>query len=129
MRAWHRNNLERHKEMSDKWLNTVRESGLTNKRVQALKNKYGLTEQQYLTILQQQDYKCVICETPVVDTGLRAGRYSATIDHNHINGAVRGILCNWCNTSIARFNDEPAMLHRAAKYLEERGEGIPLPPS
>ena len=42
------------------------------------------------------------------------------IDHNHLTGIVRGLLCNDCNTGISKFKDNPQWLRAAALYLEQR---------
>jgi hypothetical protein len=36
--------------------------------------------------------------------------------------APRGMLCNACNTSLGRFRDDPAVIRRAAQYLEDDAE-------
>jgi hypothetical protein len=57
---------------------------------------------------------CNIC-----DTRDSRGRWGGLhIDHDHATGVVRGVLCNDCNLGLGRFRDEPALLRKAADYLE-----------
>ena len=44
---------------------------------------------------------------------------SFSVDHNHKTGAVRGLLCGSCNRALGLFHDNPALLRKAATYLEE----------
>jgi hypothetical protein len=41
------------------------------------------------------------------------------IDHDHGTGKVRGLLCRDCNQGIGRFHDNPAILRKAADYIEQ----------
>jgi hypothetical protein len=45
------------------------------------------------------------------------------LDHDHKTGRVRGWLCLLCNTALGRFKDDPALLRRAAEYLEKHHGG------
>lgn len=44
---------------------------------------------------------------------------SAVVDHCHISGKVRGILCNECNRGLGYFHDNKESLMNAAQYLTE----------
>ena len=39
-------------------------------------------------------------------------------DHDHRTGEWRGLLCSRCNQAVGLFADNPALLRRAADYLE-----------
>ena len=89
------------------------------KRTASISNihhKYGITLEQYNTLLAKQDYKCAICgknETEDV-----YGRVLC-IDHNHENGKIRGVLCHSCNRGLGMFHDNIDILNGAIKYLEK----------
>jgi hypothetical protein len=40
------------------------------------------------------------------------------IDHCHITGKVRGLLCHKCNKGIGLLGDDPARVAAALNYLE-----------
>ena len=52
-------------------------------------------------IRKAQGNKCVLCGGSFSDAKLvkkkLVPKLVATLDHNHINGAIRGVLCNNCN--------------------------------
>jgi hypothetical protein len=39
------------------------------------------------------------------------------LDHCHFNHSFRGYICNSCNLALGRFNDDPAILENALRYL------------
>lgn len=78
-----------------------------------LKRLYGISYQEYLTMLAAQQYACAICGTT------ETGKYKAFhVDHCHITGIVRGLLCSNCNTGIGNLKDDVGLLKRAIQYLE-----------
>lgn len=52
--------------------------------------------------------KCDICG---VEDKLR-------IDHDHLTGKIRGLLCNECNLGLGKFQDDVSRLREAAVYVE-----------
>ena len=83
-----------------------------------LKVKFGITPEDYGQMLAAQGDGCAIC-------GNGRNRNSPSreylhIDHDHETGRVRGILCDRCNQVLGHFGDDPALLRRAADYLEGR---------
>jgi hypothetical protein len=40
------------------------------------------------------------------------------VDHDHATGALRGILCNLCNSGIGALGDSVEGLREALRYLE-----------
>ncbi len=82
-----------------------------------LKEKYGITIQDYDNILASQGGKCAICK------GGTSKRHFA-VDHNHKNGRVRGLLCARCNTGLARFMDKISLLRRAVRYMKDDGAKV-----
>ena len=51
--------------------------------------------------------QCVICG----DGG------KLVVDHDHVTGKIRGMLCNHCNRGLGHFRDDPTLLEFAAQYL------------
>jgi hypothetical protein len=74
--------------------------------------KYGITQEQYDTLLQKQDGKCAICGSTDPK-----GKGVFHVDHNHETGEVRGLLCHFCNVGIGNLQDDPSLLRKAADYL------------
>jgi hypothetical protein len=80
--------------------------------INRLRRDYGLTAAQYRAILIKQDAGCAICGVSQSDKGARL-----SVDHDHLTGMVRGLLCRACNRSLGGFKDDPELLRRAAEYL------------
>ena len=77
-----------------------------------LKSKYGLSIDGYEQMLAKQGGKCAICSTK------DPGKPKFSVDHCHTTGAVRGLLCDQCNTALGKFYDEIERLKSAIRYLE-----------
>jgi hypothetical protein len=44
------------------------------------------------------------------------------VDHNHISGLVRGLLCRNCNNGLGQFKDNIETLEKAITYLKLASE-------
>lgn len=72
--------------------------------------KYGITVEQYDAMYQEQNGVCYICGEPEYHRAL-------SIDHNHVTGKVRGLLCSNHNRALGLLNDDPDLLLKAHVYL------------
>ena len=96
--------------------------------------KYGTParpfgEREYVALYVAQHGRCAICRTargrdpryPLAYAGRKTKPKRLGVDHNHLTGLVRGLLCtgslsaNTCNRVIARY--DLAALERAVEYL------------
>ena len=84
----------------------------TVRRRYLLKKNYGLTIDSYEKMLFQQNGVCAICSTDSP-----GGNGSFYVDHSHITGAVRGLLCHHCNFLLGHAKDNTDILWNAAVYL------------
>lgn len=75
---------------------------------------YGLTKNEYQTLLDVQAGRCAICDAATADV---LGR-RLVVDHDHGTGAVRGLLCSACNSGLGHFQDNPVLFRKAISYLE-----------
>jgi len=90
-------------------------------KAQYLRRTYNITIDQYDQMLADQNGQCAICGTNEPEW--------FDVDHDHAccdkkgscGACVRGLLCNDCNTAIARLKDSPTRARAAASYLERTG--------
>lgn len=80
-----------------------------------LQRHYGMSLADYHTRLTEQGGCCAICGRDP-EGFVRA----FAVDHDHVTGRVRGILCPDCNRGLGGFQDSPDLLRRAADYLEQK---------
>lgn len=82
------------------------------------KRAYGITLEIYQEMFLSQNGLCAICLFPekFIDKRSNKPRMLA-VDHCHISGKVRGLLCRHCNQAIGIFKDDTDRLARAIAYL------------
>jgi Recombination endonuclease VII len=71
--------------------------------------KYGVTREKFMEMLKSQNNLCSICKKEIDE--------SASVDHCHNTGQVRGLLCRNCNAGIGLFEDNVESLRNAIQYL------------
>jgi hypothetical protein len=90
---------------------------LAKDRRYALKKRcetiYGISLADYERMYAQQAGRCRICK--------RKPKRGLCVDHSHVTGKVRGLLCNNCNCMIGFSGDDPVRLLTGDSYL--RGFG------
>lgn len=83
-------------------------------------NQYGITLDEYNKKVKEQNGLCLICheEEKIIDK--RTGKTKRLcVDHDHVTGKVRGLLCNKCNQAIGLIGDSPLLANAIADYLIE----------
>jgi Recombination endonuclease VII len=71
--------------------------------------RYGISPAEYDALLAKQNGACAICRRHV------KGRLC--VDHCHVTGMVRGLLCKECNGALGYLKDDQASLVAALAYL------------
>jgi Recombination endonuclease VII len=107
VKAWQRANPDRQKV----WRAKNRDRLNKQLREIHLRNKFGLTPDEYDRILETQGGVCALCESPPTP-GI-----SLHVDHDHGTGEIRGLLCVRCNNALGLFREDPDLLKRAARYI------------
>ena len=72
--------------------------------------QYGLAPHEYKMLFDRQGGACAICAEPPTGKDL-------AVDHDHITGRVRGLLCGRCNRAIGLFKDSIPTMGAAIAYL------------
>lgn len=90
------------------------------KRWKYIERTYGLTRNQFESLLKSQGNVCAICHGIPEGKG-RCGQWN--IDHDHVTGKVRGLLCWSCNSALGYAKDSPGVLRACAEYLEHYANG------
>ena len=74
-----------------------------------LKHRYGITVEDYERMLAEQGGVCALCRE----------RPAEHVDHDHLTGRVRGLLCFCCNQGLGNFRDRADVMRLAIAYLQE----------
>jgi hypothetical protein len=74
-----------------------------------LRRRYGMSPAEYAALLAKQGGACAICR--------KRSKGRLCVDHCHLTGTVRGLLCRKCNTALGYLNDDQASLVAALAYL------------
>lgn len=88
------------------------------RRIEGLKNLYGISYEDLCTMYTQQNGCCSICSTPISLEAGRTKKGKAHVDHCHATGKVRGLLCTKCNTLLGMAEDSIDILKAAILYLD-----------
>jgi hypothetical protein len=81
-----------------------------------LKIIYGITLDDKRKMYDSQYGRCAICmdEIPVMS--------KACVDHDHVTGEIRMLLCHRCNRCLGLLQDDITILDRAIRYLKSYKE-------
>jgi hypothetical protein len=78
----------------------------------------GVDATRYQEMLREQGGVCAICAQPERAPDKASGKTKdLAIDHDHVTGAIRALLCSNCNRALGLFNDDIALLAKAQSYV------------
>lgn len=104
--------FSKHKTTKDRLHTGCKDCHNKRNRRNRLVRVYGITEEAYAAMSTQQRGKCAICAEPP-EPGKRL-----YVDHNHLTGEVRALLCNNCNVALGLFKEREATLLAAVNYIK-----------
>jgi len=114
-REYQRKRRAKNKDKYREYQRTYRERHKERLKKKDRRVKYGITEEEYQTMLSAQDDRCAIC---------RDEMDPPHVDHCHETGDVRGLLCVRCNNGLGFFRDNAEALVKAALYVSETKEAL-----
>jgi hypothetical protein len=97
---------------------------LRRQRVQpAPRNRHGLTPAEVTYLLDRQQHRCPICMHPLPPDWVIDHDHALAAEHGHqgkegCKRCVRAIIDRTCNALLGAARDDPAVLRRAANYVE-----------
>lgn len=85
-----------------------------------LQKNFGITLDEYNLMFDDQNGCCAICNKPETARNKISGAVlMLAVDHCHITGRVRGLLCGTCNPALGAFGDSIDQLQDAIDYLRK----------
>ncbi len=89
-----------------------RQNLVKRKRSNKLRFKYGITPEEFDSLLKKQGGHCAVCDRTIEEDGRHL-----SVDHDHETGRLRGILCAKHNHALGLCGDDPKILIELALYL------------
>ena len=90
-----------------------------------LRRTYNITLEQYNKLLKKQNGGCVCCGMKN-HTLQEEFNKSLVVDHSHITGKVRGLLCVYCNRALGMVTENPysnvtplQYVHNTLNYIQQ----------
>ena len=87
-----------------------------------LKKHYSISHEDYLRLLDKFDGKCWVCKK-TQESFIK----NLNVDHDHVTGDVRGLLCYTCNRQVIGRNRDPSIHLNAYEYLKGPFTGFKVP--
>lgn len=89
------------------------------RKITQIKTKYKVSALEAKRLFDRQKYGiCDVCGMTAIE---HQDKYNSRlhIDHDHLTGKIRGILCKKCNVSLGHFSDSIDILRNLIKYLQK----------
>ena len=103
------------KAASKRWKEKNKAKVAVYARRNSVRYRYGLSFEQYDSLMRLQGNSCRLCEVPATEL-----KRNLDVDHCHRTGKVRSLLCSRCNRLIALAEKSGiSILDKAKTYLEQ----------
>lgn len=119
---WALENKDKNKQYRAKWMRDWRKANpIKNRQIDRQKElkRLGISIEIFNKILKEQEGKCAICRLDFEKENKKA-----CIDHSHITGEIRGILCKICNLQLGHIEIQRIknfiFFNEAMQYLKSR---------
>lgn len=106
------------REQCREWAKT--KQGKAVKRSGILRREFRMSECEYGQMHDAQGGVCAICGRAETKVHRDGSICRLSVDHDHVSGDVRGLLCSKCNVGLGFFEDNPESLRKAADYIQSR---------
>jgi len=91
----------------------------TKEKFYSLRWNYKMTLEEYNLLLEKQDNKCAICKQPETSIHNKTKQVKQlAVDHDHNTGKIRGLLCERCNTTLGKMEENMEYLESMISYLK-----------
>ncbi len=77
--------------------------------------RYGVTPEEFDRMFRDQGCVCACC-----GTDKPGHKHGWIIDHDHVTGEIRGVVCHGCNVGFRAFKDDPEWMMKAIQFLYSR---------
>lgn len=86
-------------------------------RKDALRKQYNISVDEWQILFEKQQGRCAVCGIHQSELRKRLG-----VDHNHLTGEIRGLLCDDCNMGLGRLKTDYGgdILKKALEYIGDK---------
>ena len=104
-------------ERKKRWRYRNPERSAESNRRTRLRREYGLELEDYERMLGEQGGVCKVCGKQETRMSVRGIIDPLAVDHDHVTGRVRGLLCSNCNTALGLVGEDEFRLIALADYI------------
>lgn len=118
VKKWRHTNSDKHKKYHAEYYQKIKEKRRDYFKNNTLMRKFGISLDEYNRMCVHQNNKCLICGCEEQALSKDKRRKSLAVDHCHITGKIRGLLCSRCNIALGLLDEDITIFEKAIKYLK-----------
>ena len=111
-REYYQKNKVRILAQNKKWMLANPEKYSRAEKSCRLRKNYGITLEQWEQMEKEQNYVCAICKQP------ESKKQPLSVDHNHVTGKIRALLCAYCNIVVEYVENSRRPLCEYVDYVK-----------